>query len=119
MVDALQVVDGVGVAPPLACQEFSFAEKVLDGSITGAVQQKLDDQNFMMTNVALGTQIGQVGRGEDPIGLSRQENVDTFLKDMGTWIFKSQHDTELEMSGFIDVLSVQAQPYGTAVASGQ
>jgi hypothetical protein len=25
----------------------------------------------------------------------------------------------LEMSGFIDVLSVQAQPYGTAVASGQ
>ena len=55
------------------------------GKVTGAVDQKLDKNNFGLTNVAAGTQIRQVGNDEEPIDLSKQENVEAFLKDMGTW----------------------------------
>jgi hypothetical protein len=57
----------------------------LDGKITGAIDQKLDQNNFGLTNVTAGTQIRQVGNDEEPIDLSKQENMEAFLKDMGTW----------------------------------
>lgn len=114
MVGALRSMDGVGVARP-ACQEFDFGNKVLEGRINGAVLQKVDDQDFMLTNVIAGTQMRQVSQGLDPMDLSKQENVERFLRDMGEWVARLQQDAGLRMSGFVEHVSIEAQPYGTRV----
>ena len=54
MVKALQTVDGVGLARPL-CQEFNFCNDILSGKIKGAIRQRLDENNFGLTNIAAGS----------------------------------------------------------------
>ena len=116
MVEALKTVDGVGFARPV-CQEFHFCKDILDGKVKGAVDQKLDQNNFGLTNVAAGTQIRQVGKDQEPIDLSKQQNVDAFMKDMGTWGQKMQEDAaSMNMYGYVDITSAKAQPYGTVEA---
>lgn len=113
MVSALETVDGVGLGRPV-CQEFHLCKDILDGKITGAIDQKLDQQNFGLTNVAAGTQIRQVGKDQEPIDLSQQENVDAFMEDMGTWGQKMQEDAaSMNMYGYVDLQSVKGEPYGT------
>jgi len=109
MVKALDTVDGVGIARP-ACQEPHLPKDILEGKVTGAIQLKLDDNNFGLTNVAAGTQIRQVGKDQEPIDLSVQENVDAFNKDMEAWGKKLGSDKEMKEYGYID-LSGPAKPY--------
>lgn len=114
MVKALDAVDGVGLARPV-CQEFELPKLILEGKVKGAIEQKLDQNNFGLTNVAAGTQIRQVGKDEQPLDLSKQENVDAFLKDMGAWGQKMQeHAADMGMYGYVDIESVKKQPYATA-----
>lgn len=116
MVKALDAVDGVGLARPV-CQEFHLPKDILEGKVKGAIEQKLDDQNFGLTNVAAGTQIRQVGKDQQPIDLSRQENVDAFMKDMGTWGKKMQeHAADMNMYGYVDIESIKNQPYSATTA---
>ncbi|KAH6701391.1 hypothetical protein BKA61DRAFT_647001 [Leptodontidium sp. MPI-SDFR-AT-0119] len=98
MVKALDTVDGVGIAR-LACQEPHLPRDILDRDVTGAIQMKLDDNNFGLTNVAVGTQI-------------RQENIDGFLKDMEAWGKKLGSVKEYRYIMYID-LSRAAKPYGS------
>jgi len=115
MVNALKTVDGVGLARPV-CQEFELAKDMLEGKVSGALEQKLDQDNFGITNVAAGTQIRMVGKDEDPIDLSVQENVDAFMKDMGTWGQKMQEDAaDMNMYGYVDISSVKSSKYGSHV----
>jgi 2,4-dienoyl-CoA reductase-like NADH-dependent reductase (Old Yellow Enzyme family) len=113
MVQALKIVDGVGLARPV-CQEFHLCKDILDGKVKGAIEQKIDQDNFGLTNVAAGTQIRQVGKDQNPIDLSKQENVDAFMKDMGTWGAKLANDSEKLNYGYIDITSAAPVPYGTA-----
>ena len=116
MVGALETVDGVGFARPV-CQEFHFCKDILDGKITGAIDQKLDQNNYGLTIVAAGAQIRQVGNDEEPIDLSKEENVEAFLKDMGTWRQKMHEDTaSMNMYGYVDIQSAKSRPYGTVKA---
>ncbi|EXJ79587.1 oxidoreductase [Capronia epimyces CBS 606.96] len=110
MVNALQSVDGVGLGRP-ACQEPRIAKDILDGSITGALAQKLDPDNFGLTNIAGGSQIRQIGKGQEPIDLSKQENVDAFMKDLAKWSEKMASGDPSNY-GFVDIES--AIPYGSA-----
>ena len=55
IVKALDTVDGVGLARPV-CQEFRLCKDILDGKVKGAIQQRLDPNDFGLTNVAAGTQ---------------------------------------------------------------
>ncbi|KAH9208775.1 hypothetical protein DL95DRAFT_428499 [Leptodontidium sp. 2 PMI_412] len=98
MVKALDTVDGVGIAR-LTCQEPHLPRDILDRDVTGAIQMKLDDNNFGLTNVAL-------------IDLSVQENVDGFLKDMEAWGKKLGSVKEYGYIMYID-LSRAAKPYGS------
>ena len=91
MVKALDTVDGVGLARPV-CQEFHLAKDLLDGKVTGAIDQKVDRDNFGLTNVIAGSQIRQVGRDQEPIDMSQKSNVDAFMKDMGDWGQKMASD---------------------------
>ncbi|KAG4442951.1 hypothetical protein IFR05_001564 [Cadophora sp. M221] len=111
MVKALDIVDGIGIARP-ACQEPQLPKDILDGKVTGAIQMKLDDNNFGLTNVAAGTQIRQVGKDQQPIDLSVQENVDGLMKDMEAWGKKLGEDKEMKEYGYID-LSGAAKPYSS------
>lgn len=114
MVKALDVVDGVGLGRP-ATQEFYLPKDILEGRVKGAIEQKLDQQDFGVTNVAAGTQIRQVGRDQQPIDLSKQENVDVFLKDMGAWGQKLQEDAaSMNMYGYVDLNSFKASGFGQA-----
>jgi hypothetical protein len=116
MVKALETVDGVGFARPV-CQEPHFCKDILEGKIKGAIDQKIDQSNFGLTNVAAGTQIRQVGNDEEPIDLSKEENVQAFLNDMGTWGQKMQEDAaNMNMYGYVDIQSARSQPYGTVQA---
>ncbi|KAK5070899.1 hypothetical protein LTR64_003873 [Lithohypha guttulata] len=116
MIQALNAVDGVGLARP-ATQEFRLPKDILEGRVKGAIEQKIDQNNFGLTNVAAGTQIRQVGKDQDPIDLSKQENVDGFMKDMGTWGQKMQEDAaSMGMYGYVDIQSVESRPYGAQAA---
>jgi len=116
MVSALDVVDGVGLARPLA-QEPRFCKDVLSGKIKGAIKQQFDENDFGITNVAAGTHIRQIGKDHEPIDLSKGENVDAFKKDMGAWGQKLGGDKEMKEYGYVDITSSEAVPYGTAAAS--
>jgi hypothetical protein len=109
MVHALKTVDGVGLARPV-CQEFHLPRNILDGKVKSAIQQKLDQQNFALMTVAARTQTRQVGKDEQPVDLSDEKNVDTFLKGMGQWGQKTAEDAaKLTLYGYVDL--PQGEPF--------
>ena len=55
MVKALDSVHGVSLGRPV-CHEFDLPNKMLEGQTKGAVNYKLDEQDFGVTNIAAGTQ---------------------------------------------------------------
>ncbi|KAM0721123.1 hypothetical protein Q7P37_003409 [Cladosporium fusiforme] len=115
MVRALDTVDGVGLARPV-CQEPRLCKDILSGRVNGAIQMQMDDNDFGITNVAAGTQIRQMGKDQEPIDLSKAENLEAFKKDMGTWFQGLSQDTKLEKYGYIDLETAQAAPYGVVAA---
>jgi 2,4-dienoyl-CoA reductase-like NADH-dependent reductase (Old Yellow Enzyme family) len=114
MVKALNIVDGVGLARPV-CQEPHLPKDMLEGKVSGAIKQLLDDNDFGITNIAAGTLIRQIGKDQEPMDLSKKENVDAFFKDLEKWGAKMAGDTEGKEYGYID-LSQKTQPYGVASA---
>jgi 2,4-dienoyl-CoA reductase-like NADH-dependent reductase (Old Yellow Enzyme family) len=113
MVDALQTVDGVGIARP-ACQEPELPRQIISGEVHAAINQLTDDNDFGMTNVAAGTQIRQLGKDQQPIDLSDEENFKAFQKDVGTWSQGLAEDKDGSKYGYVDIESVQGVPYGGA-----
>jgi 2,4-dienoyl-CoA reductase-like NADH-dependent reductase (Old Yellow Enzyme family) len=114
MVKALDTVDGVGLARPV-CQEFDLPNLMLQGKVTGAIKEKIDENDFGLTNVAAGTQIRQVGKDETPIDLSDEKNLKEFMEDMNAWGKKLGGDKEGKEYGYID-LSQKGAPYAAASA---
>jgi 2,4-dienoyl-CoA reductase-like NADH-dependent reductase (Old Yellow Enzyme family) len=104
MVNALETVDGVGLAR-VAAQEFHLPRDIVDGKVTGAIQSKLDENNYGLTNVAAGTQIQQVGKDEMPFDLSDEKSLQAFMGDMYAWGKKLGADREYKLSGYVDLTS--------------
>ena len=113
MVKALKTVDGVGLARPV-CQEPRLCGDILSGKVKGAIKQRLDENNFGLTNVAAGSQIRMIGKDQEPIDLSKEENEQAFMKDMGHWSDLMAHDTGMYSFGYIDFESIKPNPYGVA-----
>lgn len=113
MVNALHTVDGVGLARPV-CQEPRLCSDILAGKVKGAIKQRLDENNFGITNVAAGSQIRMIGKDQEPIDLSKEENEQAFQKDMGEWSEKMAKDTGMYSFGYIDFESIKPHPYGVA-----
>nr|POE82698.1 nadh-dependent flavin oxidoreductase nada [Quercus suber] len=111
MVAALQSVDGVGLARPVT-QEPRLCKDILDGKVKGAIKQLLDENDFGITNVAAGTQIRQVGKDQEPIDLSIEENKNAFMQDMGKWGEAMAKNTDGSKYGYVDIESMAASPYG-------
>jgi len=115
MVHALDSVDGIGLARPIT-QEPHICKDILEGKIKGAIKQRLDENNFGLTNVAAGTQIRQIGKDLEPIDLSQEENEQAFMKDMGAWAEKMGQDSKMVSYGYVDIESAPSMPYGTVSA---
>ena len=116
MADALQGIDGVGLARPV-CQEPYLPKLILEGKAKAAAKLLLDENDFGLTNFAAGTQMRQMGRNQDPIDLTREDNVKAFVKDYESWQKKVDEDKEFMEYGYMDVNSLSPIPYGTALAS--
>ena len=112
MVKALDTVDGIGLARPV-CQEPHLPKDIIEGKLNGAIDSKLDQNNFPLTNTAAGTQIRQVGKDQEPMDLSDQGSVDAFFKDMQAWMEKQKSDKDMKQYGYVD-LSQASKPYGMA-----
>lgn len=115
MLHCLSVVDGIGLARPL-CQEFNLCRDILGGKVQSCIEMKIDNENFGLTNVVAGSQIRQVGKDQEPIDLSKEENVEGFMKDMGVWGEKMAKDAEMVGYGYVDVESIKAVAYGSSEA---
>jgi hypothetical protein len=50
--------------------------------------------------------------------LSKQEKVDGFMKNMGSWSDKIAKDEEMVGYGYVDIESVKAVPYGSCFYLG-
>ncbi|KAI0164521.1 NADH:flavin oxidoreductase/NADH oxidase-like protein [Hypoxylon sp. FL1284] len=115
MVDALRLLDGVGVGRP-AAQEPRFAADVLAGRVTGAVRPRDDVlDRFVMHLFAGGTQMRQVAKGREPFDLSDPAAVATFAADAERQFARRAADGDkLEVYGFADLTApeVNSHPYG-------
>lgn len=113
MVSALDTVDGVGLARPVT-QEPRLCADILSGKVKGAIKQRFDENDFGLTLVAAGSHIRMIGKDQEPIDLSKEENVQAFMKDMGHWRDLMAHDTGMYSFGFIDIESIRPNPFGVA-----
>lgn len=103
MLEALNTVDGVGLGR-VVCQEFGLANDLLDGRVLAAIDQKVDQDDFALTNTIAGSQIRQVGKGKEPINMGHDENVKVFVKAMHAWLGEMQKDAEtMELYGYVEL----------------
>lgn len=117
MVNALKTVDGVGLGRPV-CQEFRLVKGFLHGqnSSGGAILPLLGQDDFRTTAAVARAHIKQVGKDQEPTDMSVQENVDAFLKDMGTWTENIKLGID-RADGTVDFKSVKAIPYGSVATA--
>ncbi|KAM0420304.1 hypothetical protein ACHAPT_011965 [Fusarium lateritium] len=109
MVNALKSVDGVGLGRP-ACQEFRLGNDMLGGKISGAINQKITQDDFRLTTQVAGAQMQQVGRDEEPIDMSRDENVKAFMKSWNAFLARLEAGDE-KTYGYVD-MEKAARPHG-------
>ncbi|EKV06611.1 NADH oxidase [Penicillium digitatum PHI26] len=100
MVQALQTVDGVGLGRSIT-QEPLLPKELLAGTVQGAIQQKIDLQDFFKTSRAAGAQMLQIGQDEQPIDLSNDANLEVFMNGLGEWAEQMQKDgAAMNMYGY-------------------
>ncbi|KUM57725.1 hypothetical protein ACN42_g9448 [Penicillium freii] len=109
MVQALETVDGVGLGRSIT-QEPRLPKDLLAGTIQGAIQQKIDPQDFFKTSPAAGAQMLQIAQDEEPIDLSTDANMDVFMKGLGEWAQQMQKDgAAMNMYGYAQL--PKGQPF--------
>lgn len=116
MVDSLKSIDGIGLARPV-CAEPRLCKDIVEGRVkTGAAKLRLDENNFGLTNVLAGSQIKQIGQDREPIDLTREENEQAFMKDMGAWGEKMSKNSDMVHYGYVDLETAKPLPYGAPAA---
>ncbi|CAH0057025.1 unnamed protein product [Clonostachys solani] len=111
MVKALEVVDGIGLARTL-CAEPNLPRDILDGKVnTGGVVQKVNNQDYGLTETVAGTQIRQLGRNQCPMDLTNDEVVEAFSKSVEKWEKALEADGDkMELYGYVDLEGIELAP---------
>ncbi|KAJ4194434.1 hypothetical protein NW759_016529 [Fusarium solani] len=109
MVNALKSVDGVGLGRP-ASQEFRLGNDMLNGEISGVIDQKISQDDFRITTQVAGAQMKQVGRDEEPIDMGVEENVATFMERWDAFRRRLEAGDE-KTYGYVDMEKTM-RPYG-------
>ncbi|KAI8630061.1 NADH oxidase [Xylariaceae sp. FL1651] len=81
MVDALKDVDGVGIGRA-AAQEPDLVLDILSGKVGGIMQLVLGEDDFIRTLGLAAYQIGQLGKGEEPVDGTNADAVDEVFSAM-------------------------------------
>ena len=76
---------GIGLARPV-CAELTICRDLIANKVHACAKPKLDENDFGITNIAAGTQIAQIGRGEGPFDYTNQEQVDDFLAKVNKYM---------------------------------
>ncbi|OQO06613.1 hypothetical protein B0A48_08398 [Cryoendolithus antarcticus] len=105
MVKALNIVDGIGLGRPL-CQVPFLCRDILAGSVTGAIEQAVDRDDFGVSLTIAGAHITQLSKNEKPVDMSDEANVKAFMKDMGEWRTKAVEDQAMVGYGNVEISSV-------------
>lgn len=108
MVRALDTVDGVGLGRSIT-QEPRLPRDLLAGTVKGAIQQKIDPQDFFKTSPAAGVHMLQIAQDEEPIDLSDDKNMEIFLKSLGEWMQEVQKDGGVNLYGYAQL--PKGQPF--------
>lgn len=111
MVQALDAVDGVGLARPLA-QEPRLVKDILSGKVTGAIRPAYDQDDFGTSLGAASLHIQQIGKDNEPLDMSKEENVKAFQTAHGAFMAKVNQGTADMKAGVSGLLSAQPMPYG-------
>ncbi|KAF3766862.1 FMN-linked oxidoreductase [Cryphonectria parasitica EP155] len=112
MIKALDSVQGVSLGRPTA-HEFDLPKKILEGKAKSAIQYKIDEQNFGVTNVAAGTQIRLVGNDKEPLDLSQEKQLEVFMQSLQQWSEIMANNKDGSKYGFVDIEGLELQPFGT------
>lgn len=109
-VQALDTVDGVGLARPL-CQEPQLCKDMLENKVKGAILQEVDNYDYGLSMVIAGVQMRQIGKNYEPINMGVVENVAAFMRDLRGWAEESAADKKMVNFGLFDITSVTPIPY--------
>lgn len=77
--------DGIGLGRPVT-QDFALPRKLITGNAGASTPTLLDEQDFLITNVAAGTQMRQVAEGRKPFSQADQKDVQKFQQTVGAWM---------------------------------
>ena len=91
MVDALNVVDGIGLGRPL-CQEPYLCSHILAGKVNAAILLQLSQYDFLTTATAAMMHIRQIGNHHQPINLGLPDNAPAFQQAVGEYMAAKQQD---------------------------
>ncbi|KAF4554402.1 NADH-dependent flavin oxidoreductase-like protein 1 [Elsinoe fawcettii] len=113
MVDALEVVDGVGLGRP-ATHEPLLPRDILAGQSEGARKILVGDEQFPLTMAASVVQIRQVAEDKAPLDLTRKEEVEALVKDLKAWQEHLAKDTGFTDNRPAPIVSLPAKPFRDA-----
>ncbi|KAI0808479.1 NADH:flavin oxidoreductase/NADH oxidase [Xylaria sp. FL0064] len=116
MVEALKTVHGIGLGRPVT-HEFDLAKKILEGKANSALDEGIDEQDFGLSLVAAGTQMRLVGKGKEPLDLSRPDHKEAFHKSLEKFQQDMANNADGTKYGYMDVDDVKLEPYGTPYAA--
>lgn len=116
MVKALNIVQGIGLGRP-SCHEFDLPKQILENKIQGAIDSLLDEENYVITDVAAGAQVRLVGQDKAPIDMTKNENFEAFMKSMEKWVKENSEDKDGLISGWADIVGAELRPYGAPLVS--
>ena len=93
MVRAIQEgsCDGLGLGRP-ACAEVDICTNLVNGNVSGTIKPLIEESDFGMGNIAAGTQIGQLGRGQRLFDTSDAKQVDEFKRKVGEFMENMKRD---------------------------
>ena len=80
MLEALNTVDGVGLARP-SRHELRLCSAIVEGEVKGAIELRLDENNLAITNAAGGSQIYMMGKDQEAIDLRQKNNMRKHYKN--------------------------------------
>lgn len=111
MVDALEVVDGVGLARP-AAQEPRLANDILTGRVSSAIRPVKELEDVPMGVPLAATQLGQIAVGEEPLDASNESEGKAYMADYKIWYDAMMEGVnKLQFGGYVK-LSTPQRPYG-------
>jgi hypothetical protein len=116
MVSALKTVDGIGLGRTIT-EQVTLPKDILEGRITSARAQALDMNDFGLTAAISMTQMVQIGDDQQPLDMSRPENVEAFAKDFAAHMAVLEADRDKRVKfGSARISSVPTIPYTGGLA---